>query len=63
MENDRTDLGQWQPRDRDTCPHCGHDWHGLPCTMGGGCWCLGAHVLGQQPPPPTGKIIVKKEQT
>jgi len=40
---------QWQPRARDLCAHCGHDWHGLPCTAVSRCACLGAIVLGQAP--------------
>jgi hypothetical protein len=45
-----TDFGQWKPRDPDLCLHCGHQWHGLPCTaVSPVCHCLGAIVLGQAP--------------
>lgn len=44
MEYDRTDLGQWQPPERDLCQHCEHDWHGLVCRTYG-CYCLGSHLL------------------
>jgi hypothetical protein len=56
-------LDTWVPRQQDICPHCPHDWHGLPCVEYR-CHCLGAHLLDQQPQEPdTGKALVKKEET
>jgi hypothetical protein len=37
---------QWQPRQRDSCPTCMHEWHGLPCR--GNCLCPGSHLHQQK---------------